>query len=156
MKLRIMFSITITKNLISKLEKDSLEIIKEITLDELYQQIQCSKNNKGPCPDRFTNEFFKIFWVNIKFLLVTLLTFLAKEEAMNSSFLLGIMTCIPNGNKARNILKNWKPINFLNSIYKFNSRIWASSLKAFLLKLIRESQNWFVQGRFIGKNTRLT
>ena len=42
-----MFSITITKNLISKLEKDSLEIIKEITLDELYQQIQCSKNNKG-------------------------------------------------------------------------------------------------------------
>ena len=60
------------------------------------------------------------------------------------------------GNKSRNLLKNWRPITLLNSLYKFYSGLWANRIIQFLPKLIGESQKGFVQGRFIGENTVLT
>ena len=69
---------------------------------------------------------------------------------------MGIITCIPKGDKLRNKLKNWRPITLLNSIYKFYSGIWANRIKKYLPKLIGDSQTGFVMNRFIDENTRLT
>ena len=91
---------------------------------------------------KFTNEFFKTIWNELKHI--------------PESFLLGIIICIPKGNKARNNLKNWRPFTLLNSLYKFYSEIWAIRIKFHLPKLIGESQKGFVQERFIGENTVLT
>ena len=56
----------------------------------------------------------------------------------------------------RNDLKNWRPITLLNSIYKFYSDILAERIKLILPKLIHPDQKGFVNGRFIGENSRLT
>ena len=79
-----------------------------------------------------------------------------KEKSISSNHLMGIITCIPKGDKLRNKLKNWRPITLLNSLYKFYSGIWANRIKQHLPKLIGENQTGFVQNRFIGENTRLT
>ena len=79
-----------------------------------------------------------------------------ETEKIPENFLLGISTCIPKGNKARNRFNNWRPITLLNSLYKFHSGIWANRIKKILPKLIGESQKGFVQDRFIGENTVLT
>ena len=47
---------------------------------ELYEQIQCSKNNKRPDTDGFTNEFLKILWDGLKYIHITLLNFFVIEE----------------------------------------------------------------------------
>ena len=57
--------------------------------------------------------------------------------------------------KLRNNLKNWRPITILNSIYKFYSAILSERLKIILPKLIHSDQKGFINGRFIGENTRL-
>ena len=82
--------------------------------------------------------------------------FFFKEKNISQNHLMGVITCIPKGDKLRNKLKNWRPITLLNSIYKFYSAIWANRIKQFLPKLINHNQTGFVQNRFIGENTRLT
>ena len=139
---------------LNEYEKENLE--KEISMEELGNIVKQSKNNKSPGPDGFSNEFYKIFWPNIKHLLLKLLNQYKENGCINSSQLDGIITCIPKGGKLRNNRKNWRPITLLNSIYKFYSGILAERIKVILPKIIHYDQKGFIKGRFIGENTRLT
>ena len=78
-----------------------------------------------------------------------------KSAFFNPYQLEGTITCIPKGGKIRNELKNWRPITLLNSVYKFYSSIIANRIKNILPKLIFPDQKGFINGRFIGENTRL-
>ena len=73
-----------------------------------------SENNKSPGPDSYTNEFYKIFWNQIKMLLLKLMNFYRVNGELNKSQLSGIITCFLKGGKLRNNLKNWRPITLLN------------------------------------------
>ena len=138
---------------LNNIEKQHID--EKITLDDLKHIVYKSKNNKSPGPDGFTNEFYKIFWKQIKLLLLKLMNFYEMNGNLNKSQLSGIITCIPKGGKLRNDLKNWRPITLLNSIYKFYSGILAERFKLILPKLIHADQKGFVNGRFIGENSRL-
>ena len=96
-------------NKISDKEKEDLE--KKITMSELELIIKKSKNNKSPGPDGFTNEFYKIFWHNIKKFLLKLLNHYRENIAINPSQLEGTITCILKGGKIRNNLKNSSKFN---------------------------------------------
>ena len=63
--------------------------------------------------------------------------------------------CIPKENKNRHFLKNWRPITLLNTVYKIASGSIADRIKKVLSKLISTNQTGFIEGRFIGENTRL-
>ena len=56
----------------------------------------------------------------------------------------------------RNDLKNWRSMTLLNFIYKLYSGILAERIKTYSPKLIHLDQKGFINGRFIGENTRLT
>ena len=137
-------------------ENESAALDAEITEGELKTQIFKSGLNKSPGPDGFTNEFYRILWFKIKTLLLNLMRHFFEHKHISQNHLMGIITCIPKGDKLRNKLKNWRPITLLNSIYKFYSGIWANRIKKNLPKLIGNSQTGFVQNRFIGENNRLT
>ena len=64
-------------------------------------------------------------------------------------------SCIPKENKSRNYLKIWRPITLLNTVYKIASGSIADRIKQVLDKLISTDQTGFIEGRFIGKNSRL-
>ena len=145
----------IEEKLLKLNEEDKAEIEAEISLEELKLVVMKSKNNKSPGPDGYTNEFFKLFWPNIKTLLLQLLNSYRTKGYLNSAQLAGTITCIPKGGKIRNNLKNWRPITLLNSIYKFFSSLIAYRIKKILPKLINPDQKGFIDGRFIGENSRL-
>ena len=67
----------------------------------------------------------------------------------------GLITCIPNGDKPKQFLKNWRPITLLNVIYKIASACVAERIKTTLTELISEDQTGFISGRYIGENNRL-
>ena len=136
--------------------EEILEMEKEISEDELRNIVYKSKNIKSPGPDGFSNEFYKIFWTQIKTLLLNLMKFYRERGELNKAQTNGIITCIPKEEKIRNDLKNWRPITLLNSIYKFYSSILAERIKKYLPKFIHLDQKGFINGRFIGENTRLT
>ena len=148
------------KNIDNKLRKlndlDRKDLEKDISIEELKEIVNSSKNNKSPGPDGFTNEFFKTFWTSLKMILLKLLNTYRHKKKLNKSQLEGTITCIPKGGKSRNLLKNWRPITLLNSIYKFFSSIIANRIKRILPKLIHPDQKGFINNRFIGENTRLT
>ena len=135
-------------------EQESIE--REINIEDLKHIVYKSKNNKSPGPDGFSNEFYKSFWDQIQILLLQLMNHYREKGELNKRQISGIITCIPKGGKIRNDLKNWRPITLLNSIYKFYSGILAERIKNLLPKLIHVDQKGFINGRFIGENTRLT
>ena len=139
---------------LNEIEKTLLDSF--ISEEELRSVVFSSGLNKSPGPDGFTNEFYRKFWLILKTPLLNLMNSFFIKKHISQNHLMGIITCIPKGDKLRDNLKNWRPITLLNSIYKFYSAIWANRIKKHLPKLIGESQTGFVQNRFIGENTRLT
>ena len=137
-------------------EKEKMALDGDISEVELNKHVFNSGANKSPGPDGYTNEFYKAFWSRIKILLLSLIYSFFYEKSISQNHQMGIITCIPKGDKLRNKLKNWRPITLLNSIYKFYSAIWANRIKQYLPFLIGYSQTGFEQNRFIGENTRLT
>ena len=67
----------------------------------------------------------------------------------------GKITCIPKEGKSRQFLKNWRPISLLNVVYKIASGVIAKRLKSVISKIIDNDQTGFLEGRYIGENTRL-
>ena len=128
----------------------------EISIEYLKYIVYKSKNKKSAGPDSFSNEFSKIFWNQIQVLLLQIMNHYRNKGELNKRQISGIITCIPKGGRMRNDLKNWRPITLLNSIYKFHSGILAERIKQLLPKLIHVDQKGFINGRFIGENTRLT
>ncbi len=66
----------------------------------------------------------------------------------------GVITLIPKDNKSRQLLKNYRPISLLNTIYKMGSASIANRIKTVLDKLINGDQTGFITGRYMGENTR--
>ena len=134
-------------------KKEKLE--ENINLTEIETVLFKMKNNKSPGPDGYSYEFFKIFWENLKFLMLNTFNEYLDSKRINGQQNLGIITCLPKQGKDRRYMKNWRPITLLNSTYKIFSGLLAERLRSTLEELIHNDQKGFVQNRFIGENIRL-
>lgn len=89
----------------------------------------------------------KIYWNSI--------TCIFSKKELPISQRLGIISCLPKGDKPRQYLKkNWRPITLLNVIYKLISGCLSYRIRSTLDILISDTQSGFIKGRFIGENTR--
>lgn len=113
------------------------------------------KNNKSPGSDGFSAEFFKFFYSDIKSFIKRAINEGYREGKLSVTQRQGLITCLPKGDKPKQFLKNWRPITLLNVIYKIASGCIAERIKSVLSKLISEDQTGFINGRYIGENTRL-
>ena len=141
---------------VTKLTKNqSAELEGKLTIEELSLALKTMKNNKTPGIDGFPAEFYKVFWSKLKFVILRALNSGYDNGEMSYSLKQCIISCIPKGNKPRNLLKNWRPISLLSVIYKMNSLAIANRLKRVLKIIISKMQTGFLSGRFIGENARL-
>ena len=126
-----------------------------LTIEELGIALKKMKNNKTPGIDGFPSEFFKFFWGKLKNLVLNALNLCYKKGSLSISMRQAIINCIPKGDKARDNLKNWRPISLLSVLYKLASAEIAERMKSILNKLISQDQTGFIKGRFIGETARL-
>lgn len=107
------------------------------------------KNNKSLGSDGFTVEFFKFFWKDFKHYIVSVVNHIFVKKELPISQRLGIITCLPKGDKPRQYLKNWRPITLLNVLYKLISGCLSYRIKSVLNYLISETQSGFIKGRYM-------
>ena len=130
------------------------EIDGPITLKEVEQILEKTKDRSAPGLSGVTYSFFKDFWEFFGPLLMK--TF---EEAFSVGFLpdymsRGVISLLPKGNKDRTLLKNWRPITLLECSYKLLSGVLAARLNKVINKLVDPVQKGFVPNRNIAENVR--
>ena len=102
-----------------------------ISAKELGFVLKKMKNNKLPGIDGISADFLKNFWRKLKFFVANAINNCYCKGVLSTSMRQAIITCIPKGNKDRQLIKNWRPISLLSVIYKLASATIAERLKPF-------------------------
>ena len=139
---------------LSDTQKQKME--RKITPEELLIYLKKTKNNVSPGSSGFSNEFFKFFWNDLKIFISKAINFGYETGMLSITQRLGIITLIPKGDKDKTLIKNWRPLTLLNSLYKLISGCIAERIKPHLDTIIHGDQKGFVQGRYIGEAIRST
>ena len=73
---------------------------------------------------------------------------------LSDNLRLGVITLLPKGDKEKRLLKNWRPITLLPSLYKIISTVINNRFRKVLPSLVHQDQKGFVDGRYMGEVTR--
>ena len=136
-------------------ENDANSLEGYLTINEISKALKAMKNQKCPGIDGFPAEFFKVFWAKLKFFVLRSLNNGYNIGQLSISLRQCIISCLPKGDKPRQLLKNWSPISLLSVVYKIASSSLAARLRTVLPNIISKTQSGFMSNRFIGENTRL-
>ncbi|GJZ67194.1 RNA-directed DNA polymerase, eukaryota [Tanacetum coccineum] len=133
----------------NKLSSDQVEDLEHnVTYEEVKRAIWDCGTNKSPGPDGFTFKFFHEFWATIdQDVFQAVLEFFESgliPRGCNASFI----ALIPKIQDAK-LVKDFRPISLIGSIYKIITKILANRLCLVLPSIISEVQSAFVSNRNI-------
>ena len=126
-----------------------------MTENELLKSIKSFKNNKTPGTDGLTAEFYKLFWQDIKHVLLASINYAFMYGKLSVEQRKRIISLLPKKDKDRLYLKNWRPITLLNVDNKIIAKALGNRINSFLASLIDEYQTGYVKNRFRGSNIRI-
>ncbi|GJX31581.1 RNA-directed DNA polymerase, eukaryota, reverse transcriptase zinc-binding domain protein [Tanacetum coccineum] len=116
--------------------------------EELKRAVWDCGVDKSPGPDGFTFGFYHHFWNTIDNDVFTAVrhffTFADIPKGCNSSFI-ALIPKIPNAN----LVKDFRPISLIGSIYKIIAKILSNRLVMVLGDIVSEVQSAFIAGRQI-------
>lgn len=145
-------------NYFEKLEKpvnippiDLSKMEKEITEPEILKIVKSLPNNKTPGEDGLPSEFYKVFWLDIKDLLINCYRYSYETGQLSITQKRGLLCLTPKKSDPL-YLKNWRPLSLLNQDYKILAKLVAERIKITLPYLINQDQTGFLKGRYIGHN----
>ena len=95
---------------------DNIEGI--LTYEEISTALYQMKSHKSPGISGFAAEFFKTFWKQLGHFVLRSLNLGFSNGELSITQCQGIITFIPKEDKARNLLKNWRPSTLLDVVYK--------------------------------------
>ena len=120
--------------------------------NELLIALKSLQNGKSPGIDGIPNEFYKVFWNDIKNYLIEAYRLSKEKELLCFTQRQGYISLIPKKDRNPLLLKNWRPISLLNSDYKILAKTIANRIKPCLESIIHHDQTGFLQNRYIGEN----
>lgn len=126
----------------------------KLSENEILIVLRNMQNNKTPGIDGFPSEFFKVFWLRLKFYLLKSINTCYDKGILSQSLRQCVISCLPKGDKSRDLLKNWRPISLLSVVYKLASGAIANRIKSVLDKIISSTQTGYISGRYIGDSIR--
>ena len=99
-------------------EEEARLIEGPLTLEELGVALKDMKHNKTPGIDGLPAEFYKMFWSQLKHFVTRAINTSFKKGTLPLTLRQTIISCLPKGDKLRDIFKNWRPISLLSVLYK--------------------------------------
>ncbi len=127
----------------------------KITMEELSTCLAKTRNNVAPGSSGFTGAFYKVFWVDLKSLVLTTIHNIFYNNTLPASQRYGIVTIIPKAGKDNTLIQNWRPLTLRNTLYKLISSILSFRLKHVLSRILGLHQRSYIPERFIGEVTRI-
>ena len=110
---------------------------------------------KIPGNDRFTKEFYKYFWEELKEPFVTSIKATKRKMEFTSCQNQAVIKLIQKKDRDKRFIKNWRPTSLLNIDYKIVSKALAARLKKVLPSLITYEQTAYAQNSCIIETGRL-
>ncbi|GJW59291.1 RNA-directed DNA polymerase, eukaryota [Tanacetum coccineum] len=128
--------------------KQRTELESEVTNDEIKRAVWDCGTDKAPGPDGFTFGFYRRFWYIIESdvydVVKHFFTYEDIPKGCNSSFI-ALIPKIPGAN----LVKDFRPISLIGSLYKIIAKILANRLVGVLGDIVNEVQSAFIADRQI-------
>ena len=113
------------------------------------------KNGKNPGNDGFTKEFYVAFFGELEPLLLKTFNYSFEKGELSASQKQAVITLIQKKDRDVTLIKNWRPISFINVDIKIASKTLAVRMKTVIHSLISYDQTAYVKGRYTGESVRL-
>ncbi|GKA98526.1 RNA-directed DNA polymerase, eukaryota [Tanacetum coccineum] len=124
------------------------DLEREVTIEEIKTAVWNCGIDKSPGPDGFTFDFYRHFWPIIDTDVHAAVIHFFKHGDIpggcNSSFI-ALIPKIPDAN----MVKDFRPISLIGSIYKIIAKILTNRLVTVLGNIVSEVQSAFIAGRQI-------
>ena len=130
------------------------KLCEELTKDSIAKIIKKCPSNKSPGNDGLPKEFYVVFWTRVGDLLLDALKESIEHGEMSTSQKQSIIRLIPKKDRDKLLVKNWRPLNLINSDTKFYTKWVASKIVPSLNNIIHSNQVAYVKGRFIGEGIK--
>ena len=135
-------------------ETQKILLDSDISTEELAEAVKSMPRNKVPGLDGLPSEFYQVFFLQLKELMLAAFQQAKKNKVLHLSARFGVLSLIPKKFKNRTNLGSWRPISLLPCDYKVLSKVFANRIKLTLDTLIDEDQSGFIKGRDISANVR--
>ena len=136
------------------LRSTQLELDSEIKEEEVIHAINQGKAGRAPGMTGFTKEFYRFFSEDLIGFIMAYIRHTERMGILSDNQRLGVITLLPKGDKEKKLLKNWRPITLLPTLYKIVSTVINNRFRKVLPDLIHQDQKGFVDGRYMGEVTR--
>ena len=141
-------------NLLNKINDHDNEMLGKMpTCHEFECVMKHMKPNKSPGLDGLPAEFYNKFWDDIKDFYLDMIQECWDTKDLPISMKTAILSLIHKG-KARDALKNYRPISLMNTDYKLLAFVFAFRLQTVIASIIDPDQSAYVKRRFIGCSIR--
>ena len=127
----------------------------KLTLQNIWEALNRTKNGETPGNDGLTKECYVCFFEEMGSLLLKSLFHSHAAGELSTSQKQAVITIIEKKGKDERLVKNWRPISLMNVDVKIASKALSFTLKQVLPNLINYDQTAYMKGRFIGESIRL-
>nr|GEU96335.1 hypothetical protein [Tanacetum cinerariifolium] len=135
-------------------DADAVNMIKEVSEDEIKTALFDIDDDKASGPDGFTSKFFKSYLKVIKKDVIEAFKEFFKNGRMLGEVNTTLISLIPKS-KAPIKVSDYRPVACCNVIYKCISKVMSNKIKVVLNGLIDKDQSAFVTRRQISDNVLL-
>ncbi|KAL3677633.1 hypothetical protein R1sor_027581 [Riccia sorocarpa] len=127
------------------------KLIATPTEEEIGKTVLCLKNEKSPGVDGMTAEVVKEIWSESPQDVIDFILTFWRLDTLTWKQLTGVIKLIPKeGDKEK--IRNWRPLQLLNTGYKVISKLMANRLREIIGELVDAEQKGFIKGRTISDN----
>lgn len=132
------------KNTLGEVER--YDLIKPVTIEEVYGALMSMKSYKAPGPDGFQPIFFKMFWNEVGEDVWMFVKDAIATGNFDARVAETLLVLIPKGDHPTSF-KEFRPITLCNVLYKLMSKVLVSRLRPYLDSIVSPLQSSFIPGR---------